>query len=113
MSADPRTAAVVSLAEVAIDYHIADIAAALLPNLDPALIAVKVAAITEQLDTARRIENRQLDSAAWLDGHRTYRSPEARQQHIEELAHLYRSNAAHDARLLVEADTEAGKATAA
>lgn len=104
---------ILAAAEHGIDYHIAADLHTLLPNLDPATAAVKVAAITEQLDTARQLENRTVDSAAWLDGTGRYRSPEARQQHIEELADLYRSNAAHDARELADLNTQAGKAQAA
>lgn len=104
---------ILTAAEHGIDYHIAGELSQLLPNLDPAIAAVKVAAITEQLDTAHRLENGSLDSAAWLDGAPRYRSPEARQQHTEELADLYRSNAAHDARLLAALNIQAGKAQAA
>jgi hypothetical protein len=104
---------ILAAAERGIDYHIAADLPTLLPNLDPALAAVKVAAITEQLDTAQQLENRSVDSAAWLDGAPRYRSPEARDRHIEELADLYRSNAAHDAQQLADLNTQAGKAQAA
>lgn len=104
---------ILAAAEHGIDHHIAADMPALLPYLDPAFAAVKVAAITEQLDTARQLENRTVDSAAWLDGAQRYRSPEHREQHIEELADLYRANAAHDARELADLNTQAGKAQAA